>query len=94
VWIYRWCEIIFFVWGKTHNGAFLGIFRGGLDLFDPQNFPRYAQDNVEVKKVSAPSKSPSKCPMMCFACEKKNSRTFRITGTLIVSVLDEEDRDC
>jgi hypothetical protein len=28
-------EIIFVVWGKTYNGAFLGVFRGGLDLFDP-----------------------------------------------------------
>ncbi len=26
----------FFVWGKTYNGAFLGVFRGGLDLFDPK----------------------------------------------------------
>ncbi len=29
-------EIIFFLAGKTHNGTVLGIFRGGLDLFDPK----------------------------------------------------------
>ncbi len=32
---------------------------------------RYAQDNLEVKKVSAPSKNPGKCPIICFAREKK-----------------------
>jgi hypothetical protein len=42
-------EIIFFVWGKTYNGAFLGVFRGGLDLFDPKIVLYYAQDNLGVK---------------------------------------------
>jgi hypothetical protein len=28
---------------------------------------RYAQDNLGVKKVSAPSKNPSNCPIMSFA---------------------------
>ena len=27
--------IIFLILGKLHNGAILGIFRGGLDFFDP-----------------------------------------------------------
>ncbi len=49
-----------FVWGKAYNGAFYRVFRGGRDLFDP-----YAQDNLEVKKVSAPSKNPMKCPIIC-----------------------------
>jgi hypothetical protein len=31
----------------------------------------YAQDNLGVKKVSAPSKNPKKCPILCFAPEKK-----------------------
>jgi hypothetical protein len=48
---------------------------------------RYAQDNLGVKKVSAPSKKPSKCPIICFAGEKKLiSRTFKISGALIVIV--------
>jgi hypothetical protein len=28
---------------------------------------RYAQDNLGVKKVSAPSKNPSNCPITSFA---------------------------
>ncbi len=28
---------------------------------------RYAQDNLGVKKVSAPWKNPSNCPIMSFA---------------------------
>jgi hypothetical protein len=30
----------FFFAGKLHNGPFLGIFRGGLDFFDPKIVPR------------------------------------------------------
>jgi hypothetical protein len=33
---------------------------------------RYTQDNLGVKKVSAPSKNPLKCPSMFFAPDKKN----------------------
>jgi hypothetical protein len=76
-------ENYFFIWGKTYNGAFLGIFKGGLDLFDPKIVLRY--DNLGVKKVSAPLKNPAKCPITCFACEKKIiSRTSKISGTVIV----------
>jgi flagellar biosynthesis/type III secretory pathway protein FliH len=32
-----------------------------------------AQDNLGVKKVSAPSKNPKKCPIICFAPEQKNN---------------------
>jgi hypothetical protein len=32
---------------------------------------RYAQDNLGVKKVLAPSKNPSKCSNICFAREKQ-----------------------
>jgi hypothetical protein len=28
-------DIIFFLAGKTYNGAFRGVFREGRDLFDP-----------------------------------------------------------
>jgi hypothetical protein len=31
------------------------------------NILRYAQDNLGVKKVSAPSKNHSNCPIMSFA---------------------------
>jgi hypothetical protein len=41
---------------------------------------RYAQDNLGVKKVSAPSKNPAKCPR-----KKIISRTFKISGALIVN---------
>jgi hypothetical protein len=58
----------FFVLGKTYNGAFLGIFRGALDLFDPKIALSCTQDNLGVKKVSA----PLKCLTVCFAYEKKN----------------------
>jgi hypothetical protein len=34
---------------------------------------RYGLDNVGVKKVSALSKNPSKCPIICFAREEKKS---------------------
>ncbi len=63
-------DIIFFFAGKTYNGAFCGVC--------------YAQDNLGVKKVSAPSKIPQKCPIVCFAPEKKIiSRTFKIRGALV-----------
>ena len=57
-------DIIFLVLGKLHNGPFLGIFRGGLDFFDPKIAPRCARDNLGVKKVLAPSKYPLKWPIM------------------------------
>jgi hypothetical protein len=31
----------------------------------------YAQDNLVVKKVAAPSKNHAKCPIICFARDKK-----------------------
>jgi hypothetical protein len=67
-------EIIFLSGAKHMMGHFLGFF----EFF-------YAQDNLGVKKVSAPSKNPKKCPIICFAHEKKLiSRTFKISGALIV----------
>jgi hypothetical protein len=79
-------EIIFLSGAKhTYNGAFLGVFRGGLDVFYPQTALHYAQDNLGVKKVSAPSKNSAKCPIICFAREKKIiSRAFKISGASIV----------
>ncbi len=58
---------LYFFLGKTHNGTVLGIFWGGLDLFDSKIALRYAQDNLGVKKVSAPLKNPLNCPIMSFA---------------------------
>jgi hypothetical protein len=62
----------------------MGFFEGGLDLFDPKIALRYAQDNLGVKKVSAPSKNPTKCPIMFYPRKKIISRTFKISGALIV----------
>jgi hypothetical protein len=78
-------EIIFFFWGKTYNRAFLGVFRGGLDLFDPKIALRYPQDSLGVKKVSGPLEKPREMPHYMFFPRKKIiSRTFKISGTLIV----------
>ncbi len=65
-------EIIFFVWGKTYNWAFLGIFQGGRDLFDTEISLRYAQTIKGSKRSWPPQKIPLKCPIICFAPEKKN----------------------
>jgi hypothetical protein len=47
----------------------------------------YAQENSGVKKVSAPSRNPSKCPITCFAPDKKNNlqdfQNQRYIGILI-----------
>ncbi len=34
--MYRWFWYCFFFAGKTYNGAFLGVFREDLELFDPK----------------------------------------------------------
>jgi hypothetical protein len=66
------------------NVAYTGTSDGGLPA-QAVNTLLYAQDNLGGKKVSAPSKNPAKCPIICFAREKKLiSRTFKISGTLIV----------
>jgi hypothetical protein len=45
----------------------------------------YAQDNLGVKKGSAPSKNPENCPIMSFAQENKIiPPTFQISGTLVI----------
>jgi tRNA A37 threonylcarbamoyladenosine synthetase subunit TsaC/SUA5/YrdC len=45
----------------------------------------YAQDNLGVKKVSAPQKTPRNAPLYVLLAKKKIiSRTFKISGTLIV----------
>jgi hypothetical protein len=38
----------------------------------------YAQDNLGVKKVKAPSKNPKNCHIICFAPDKEIiSRSFK-----------------
>ncbi len=56
----------FWFWANYIMGHFsgIGIFRGGLDFFDPKIAPRCARDNLGVKKVLAPSKYPLKWPIM------------------------------
>jgi hypothetical protein len=51
-----------------------------------------AKGSFGVEKVSAPSKNPMKCPIICFAPDKKKliSRTFKIRGTLVFSVPKRE----
>jgi hypothetical protein len=50
-----------------------------------KSYYTFSQGNLGVKKVSAPSKNPSNCPIMSFARQKKIiSRTFQISSTLIV----------
>jgi hypothetical protein len=45
----------------------------------------FAQDNLDVKKVSAPSKNPAKWLIMCFSRVKNiKSLTSKNSGTLIV----------
>jgi hypothetical protein len=40
-----------------------------------------------------PSKNPKKCPMICFAPDKKIiSRTFKIRGTLVFLCPEERER--
>jgi hypothetical protein len=69
-------RFLFFV-GKTHYGAFLGIFQGGRDW---------------VKKVKAPSKNPKKCPIMCFAPDKNNITHFqRYTGIFMSPYMQERE---
>ncbi len=86
-WFWKFWRLFFFV-GKTYNGAFQGVFRGGRDLFDPWVVlsdiqVSDAQDNLEVKRSRPPSKNAKKCPIICFAPDKKKitSRTFKIRGT-------------
>jgi hypothetical protein len=52
--ILKACDVILFAMGgKPHNGAFFGIFQGGLDLFVPKIALHYGQDNLGVKKAPA-----------------------------------------
>ncbi len=67
--------------------ASIRLFSGGPKStrpFWPKIALHCAQDNLGVKKVSAPSKNPAKWPIICFAREKIISRTFKISGALIV----------
>jgi hypothetical protein len=44
------------------------------------------------KKVEAPLKNPKKCPIICFAPDKKIiSRTFKIRGALVFLCPKEGD---
>jgi hypothetical protein len=80
--------LLLFVLDKTYSGAFLGIFRWGLDLFHLKIALCYAKNNLEVKKVSAPLEKSIDMPHSFIARErKKTSRTFRISNTLIVKSL-------
>jgi hypothetical protein len=60
-------------------GHFEGFFEG-TKVFFILNRP---ERNLGIKTVVALSKNSSKWPIMCFAGEKKISRTFRISGTLV-----------
>jgi type IV secretory pathway VirB10-like protein len=54
----------------------------------------YAQDNLGVKKVSAPSKNLSNCPIMSFAQEKKIiSPTVQISSALVILCPKERARE-
>jgi hypothetical protein len=79
--------------GKKHNQPFLGVFSGGLDFFDVKIALCFAQDNLEVKKVSAPSKDPTKWLIMCFSRVKNiKPLTSKNSGTLIVNVASNSVR--
>jgi hypothetical protein len=56
---------------------------------------RYAQNNLGVKTFSAPSKNPKKCPIICFALDKKKliSKTFKIRVTLVFLCPKERKRE-
>jgi hypothetical protein len=58
--------------GKLHNGPFLGIFRGGLDFFDPLIGP--LEISLEMAHYVV-------CPQ-----KKIISRNFKISGALIVKM--------
>ncbi len=85
-WKYYWTSDFdspgdyFFVWGKTYNEAFLGIFRGSLDFFGHLIVLRVAS-----KKVLAPFEKSFEMPHFMFCLRKtKISRTFKISSTLII----------
>jgi hypothetical protein len=59
-----------------------------LDFLDVEIALRFAQDNLDVKKVSAPSKTPVKWLIMCFSRLKNiKSLTSKNSGTLIVIII-------
>jgi hypothetical protein len=61
-----------------------------LDFFDVEIALRFAQDNLDVKKVLAPSKNPAKWRIMCFSRLKNiKSLTSKNSGTLIVIIRNE-----
>jgi hypothetical protein len=52
---------------------------------------RFAQDNLNVKKVLAPSKNPAKWLIMCFSQLKSiKFQTFKISGTLVFLCTSEQ----
>jgi hypothetical protein len=56
-----------------------------IDFFDVEIALHFAQDNLDVKKVLAPSKNPAKCLIMCFyRLQNIKSLTSKNSGTLIV----------
>jgi hypothetical protein len=58
----------------------------GIVFFCGQNI-HIMERNLGVKKVSAPSKNRSKCPLNVLPAKEKISRVFKISGTLIVILL-------
>jgi hypothetical protein len=68
---------MFFSWEKYIISHFAGFFWGGLDFFDVEIALRFAQDDLDIKKVLAPSKkNPAKWLIMCFSRIKKKVPHF------------------
>jgi hypothetical protein len=59
---------------------------GFFDFFDVEIALHFAQDNLDFKKVLAPSKNPTKWLIMCFSRLKNiKSLSSKNSGTLIVN---------
>jgi hypothetical protein len=77
---------MFFSWEKhiIKSAISRGFFWGGLNFFDVEIALRFAQDNLDVKEVLAPSKNPAKWLIMCFSRLKNiKSLTSKNSVTLI-----------
>jgi hypothetical protein len=84
-------EIIFFFAGKTYNGAFRGIFRGGRDLYDPEIVLSIAKGNFGSKGSRPPRKIPRNASLYVCPGQKK-SHTLRIRSTLVFLCPKERER--
>ncbi len=75
----------FLVLGKLRNGPFLGIFRGGLDFFDPLNCPSLRSGQFRGQKSLGPLEISLEMAHYVVCPQKKIiSRIFKISGALIV----------